>query len=408
MFKAISKVVWVLSLVSLLTDVASEMLYPIMPLYLESIGFSIVLIGALEGVAEVTAGLSKGYFGRQSDRRGQRVPFVQLGYLLSAISKPMMALFTFPAWVFSARTLDRVGKGVRTAARDALLSDEATPQTKATVFGFHRALDTLGAAIGPLLALIFLSVYPGAYRPLFFLAFAPGLLSVITTLLLKEKRRKPKVPAANASFFEFLRYIPQSSIAYRKLLAGLLVFALFNSSDVFLLLMLKRQGVSDTMIIGIYIFYNLVYALLAFPAGVVADRIGWKKMFVTGLGLFAIVYAGMPAANLLTDSPLNLYYGLFFIYGAYGAGTEGVSKAWISSVCNANDTATAIGTYESLRSLSALLASSLAGLLWVYAGPETIFWITAAVVSGVIIYFIFFTSYPSNKVEQAAVGKSMI
>lgn len=381
MLKAISRAVWILSLVSLLTDVASEMLYPIMPIYLESIGFSVVLIGVLEGVAEVTAGFSKGYFGKQSDRRGKRVPFVQLGYLLSAFSKPMMALFTFPIWVFSARTLDRLGKGVRTGARDALLSDEATPQTKATVFGFHRALDTLGAAIGPLLALAFLAMYPGAYRTLFFLAFVPGLLSVLTTLLLKEKQREPTVRAGGTSFFGFLRYIPQSSSAYRKLLVGLLVFALFNSSDVFLLLMLKQQGVSDTALIGIYIFYNLVYALLAFPAGIVADRIGLKKMFMLGLCLFVIVYVGMAY-----DPPFYGYYLLFFLYGAYAAGTEGVSKAWISKICDAKDTATAIGTYEGLRSMMALLASTLAGVLWVYVSPVATFAVTAAGVSGVVIY----------------------
>ena len=384
MFKAISRAVWILSVVSLLTDVASEMLYPIMPIYLESIGFSVVLIGVLEGVAEVTAGFSKGYFGKQSDRRGKRVPFVQLGYLLSALSKPMMALFTFPAWVFSARTLDRLGKGVRTGARDALLSDEATPETKATVFGFHRALDTLGAAMGPLLALVFLNVYPGSYRLLFFLAFVPGLLSVLTTLLLKEKYREPQQPTHRPSFFGFLRYIPQSSSAYRKLIAGLLVFALFNSSDVFLLLLLKEQGVSDTSLIGMYIFYNLVYALLAFPAGVMADRIGLKKMMVLGLSLFVLVYAGMAA-----DPPFYGYYLLFFLYGAYAAGTEGVSKAWISSMSDAKDTATAIGTYEALRSLTALLASTLTGLLWVYVSPEATFVVTALGVVGVVLYFSF-------------------
>ena len=382
MLKAISRAVWILSLVSLLTDVASEMLYPIMPIYLESIGFSVVLIGVLEGVAEVTAGLSKGYFGKQSDRRGKRVPFVQLGYLLSALSKPLMALFTFPIWVFSARTLDRLGKGVRTGARDALLSDEATPETKATVFGFHRALDTLGAAIGPLLALAFLAAYPGAYRTLFFLAFAPGLLSVLTALLLKEKYREPTVHPGGTSFFGFLRYIPRSSSAYRKLLVGLLVFALFNSSDVFLLLMLKQQGVSDTALIGMYIFYNLVYALLAFPAGIVADRMGLKKMFIFGLVLIVVVYVGMAF-----DPPFYGYYLLFFLYGAYAAGTEGISKAWISRICEPKDTATAIGTYEGLRSMMALLASALAGLLWVYVSPAATFGVTAVGVSGVVVYF---------------------
>lgn len=145
---AISRTVWVLSLVSLCTDIASEMLYPIMPLYLQSIQFSVVFIGVLEGVAEAIAGISKGYFGKLSDTKGLRVPFIRWGYGLSAISKPMMAVFTHPLWVLLARSTDRIGKGIRTGARDAMLSDEATPQTKARIFGFHRSMDTLGAVIG--------------------------------------------------------------------------------------------------------------------------------------------------------------------------------------------------------------------------------------------------------------------
>ena len=152
----ITKTIILVSFVSLFTDIASEMLYPVMPVFLKSIGFSVLLIGVLEGVAEATAGLSKGYFGNLSDNLGRRVSFIQWGYLLSAISKPMMALFTFPIWIFSARTIDRLGKGIRNSARDALLSDESKPETKGKVFGFHRGMDTLGAAIGPILALIYL------------------------------------------------------------------------------------------------------------------------------------------------------------------------------------------------------------------------------------------------------------
>src|SRR6476620_12652292 len=154
MKKIITRTILVLSLVSLFTDISSEMLYPIMPLFLQSIGFSTVLIGILEGFAEAVAGLSKVYFGRVSDEVGKRMPFVRLGYLLSAVSKPMMAAFVFPSWIFSARTLDHLGKGIRTGARDALLSDESSSEHKGTVFGFHRAMDTAGAAIGPLMALI--------------------------------------------------------------------------------------------------------------------------------------------------------------------------------------------------------------------------------------------------------------
>ena len=182
--KYITRTVWVLSVVSLLTDTASEMLYPIMPIYLKTIGFSVVLIGILEGVAEATAGLSKGYFGKLSDTSGRRVPFVQIGYTFSAVSKPMMAVFIYPLWIFFARTMDRFGKGIRTGARDAILSDEATPQTKGKIFGFHRSMDTLGAVIGPALALIYLYYYPGNYKTLFYIAFVPGLFAVIASFLL--------------------------------------------------------------------------------------------------------------------------------------------------------------------------------------------------------------------------------
>ena len=153
---------------------ASEMLYPVMPLFLRDIGFSIALIGLLEGVAEATAGLSKGYFGQLSDVTGRRLPFVRLGYALSALSKPLMAISTHAWWIFTVRTTDRLGKGLRTAARDALLSAEATPGTKARVFGLHRAMDTTGAFIGPALALLFLFLYPGEYKWLFVMALFPG------------------------------------------------------------------------------------------------------------------------------------------------------------------------------------------------------------------------------------------
>src|SRR5947208_1758797 len=172
--KVISRTVLILSMVSLFTDMASEMLYPIMPVYLKSIGFSIVLIGILEGVAEASAGLSKGYFGKLSDNTGKRVPFVQVGYALSTISKPMMAFFVYPLWIFFARTIDRLGKGIRTGARDAILSDEATPQTKGKIFGFHRSMDTVGAVLGPSLALLYLYFHPGDYKVLFYIAFIPG------------------------------------------------------------------------------------------------------------------------------------------------------------------------------------------------------------------------------------------
>ncbi|MGN6802322.1 MAG: MFS transporter [Ginsengibacter sp.] len=381
--KYITRTIWILSLVSLFTDTASEMLYPVMPVYLKSIGFSVVLIGVLEGVAEATAGLSKGYFGKKSDATGKRIPYVQWGYSLSAISKPMLALFIYPLWIFLSRTMDRLGKGLRTGARDAILSDEATIQTKGKVFGFHRSMDTLGAVLGPLFALIYLYYYPGNYKPLFLIAFVPGLLAVSASLFLRRKKKITGTQKERVPFFSFLKYWKVSPPAYRKLVAGLLIFALFNSSDVFLLLKIKQAGFNDTMVIGVYIFYNLVYALFAFPVGIIADNIGLRKIFIGGLAMFAIVYFGMAF-----NDQLYLFFVFFFLYGVYASATEGISKAWISNISNKKDTGTAIGTFAGLQSICALIASSLTGVLWYSFGASAAFIITGAVTVIVIIYFL--------------------
>ncbi len=389
--KAITRTVWALSLISLFTDTASEMLYPVMPLYLEHIGFSVVLIGLLEGMAEATAGLSKGYFGKRSDLMGKRVPFVQWGYALSAVSKPMMALFILPLWVFFARTVDRLGKGIRTGARDAMLNDASTPQTKGTVFGLHRGMDTLGAAIGPALALVFLHFHPHDYLPLFFIAFIPGVIAVILSLTLRERAPKPKASSSKGGFLSFLGYWKTSPPAYRKLLIGLLFFALFNSTDMFLILRAKSAGLSDTGTIGVYIFYNLVYALASLPLGMLADRIGLKRIFLVGLALFAAVYFGMAR-----ESGLIWYGTLFFLYGLYAAATEGISKAWIVNVVDPADSATAIGFFAGFQSLCALLASSLTGLVWYAFGPQVAFIATGAMTVLVLLYVAIATVAPSH------------
>ncbi|ESU19706.1 hypothetical protein FCR2A7T_18680 [Flavobacterium cauense R2A-7] len=359
------------------------MLYPVMPIYLKSIGFSIVLIGVLEGIAEATAGLSKGYFGKLSDNSGKRVPFVRIGYAFSSLSRPMMAVFTFPVWIFLARTIDRFGKGIRTGARDAMLSDEATPQTKGKIFGFHRSMDTLGAVFGPALALLYLYYYPQDYKTLFYVAFIPGLFAVAASFLLKDKTRVSDKEKTKVSFFSFLQYWKASPTPYRKLVAGLLLFTLFNSSDVFLLLKAKESGLDDAMVIGMYIFYNLIYALFAFPLGILADKVGLKTIFISGLILFASVYFGMAMS-------VNqyLFFGLFALYGIYSAATEGISKAWISNITDKKDTATAIGTFSGLQSIATMLASSLTGIIWFRFGATTAFITTACITVIVIVYFI--------------------
>jgi len=392
--RIITRTVLILSLVSLFADIASEMLYPVIPVYLKEIGFSVLLIGILEGVVNFTAGISKGYFGKLSDEKGVRLPFVKLGYLLSAISKPLMATFVFPVWIFFVRTIDRLGKGVRTAARDALLSQEATTATKARVFGFHRSMDTVGAAIGPVVALLFLFFYPGDYKTLFYLAFIPGILSILLIFLLKEKKQ-PVSTLGKGNFFSFFKYWKIATPEFRKVVPGLLLFALFNSSDIFLLLITKETigdntitvlggtFTADTITIAAYVFYNLIYAAASYPMGILADRLGFRKLILLGFLLFAIVYGGFAF-----HPSVAVIFILFSVYGIYAAATEGVIKAWITNLAHKENTATAIGFYTSCESICTLFASIIAGAIWGIWGSGATFLITAVVAIVVFLYFL--------------------
>jgi MFS family permease len=382
--KIITRTVWILSLVSLFADIASEMLYPVIPVYLREIGFSVLLIGFLEGVANFTAGLTKGYFGKLSDEKGLRLPFIKSGYFLSAISKPMMAAFTYPLWVFFTRTVDRLGKGLRTAARDALLSGEASPHTKARVFGFHRSMDTIGAALGPAVALLFLYLYPGSYRTIFLLAFIPGIISVLLIFFLKEKKQ-PSSTLGKGGFFSFFRYWSIASPRYKQVVLGLLFLALFNSSDLFLLLKTKEVTGSDQLTITAYITYNLVFALASYPMGMLADAIGIRKVFFGGLLLFAGVYLVFG----LTSSTIIIFLA-FVLYGIYAAATEGITIAWLTNMAHSANTATAVGFYTSCLSICSLLASIIAGALWTVLGSKAAFLSTSFAALLVILYFLLY------------------
>lgn len=393
--RIITRTVLILSFVSLFADVASEMLYPIIPVYLKDIGFSVFWIGILEGFVNFAAGISKGYFGKLSDEKGIRLPFVKLGYFLSAISKPLIGFFTAAIWIFFVRTLDRLGKGVRVAAKDALLSQEATKETKARVFGFNRSLDTAGATIGPAIALVFLLYYPGDYKTLFYIAFIPGIISVLFLFLLKEKKQ-PVSTLEKGNFFSFFKYWKIATPEYKKLVTGLLLFALFNSSDVFLLLKTKEaigddtitilgaEFNSDTITIAAYVVYNLVWAVGSYPLGVLADKIGFKKLFLAGLLLFVIVYAGFAF-----DPSIVTIFILFALYGVFSAATDGVSKAWITNIAHDKNTATAVGFYTSCQSICTLGASTIAGFIWDKLGSSYTFSFTSGIAFIVMIYFFF-------------------
>lgn len=367
-------------------DIASEMLYPIIPLYLAQIGLTVTHIGFLEGLAEITAGISKGYFGNLSDHLGKRMPFVRAGYIMSAISKPLLVLFQFAGWIFFARTADRFGKGLRTAARDAMLAAEAGPKNKARVFGFHKAWDTVGAVIGPVIVLIILQQQLVSLRDTFFIAFIPGVISIGLLFLLKDKPL-PKSNQPKPGFFSFFKYWKKSPPVYKRMLIGVIVFFLFNSSDIFLLLrsreLLGNDEAAMFATIKAYIIYNIVYALFSYPAGALADRLSKKLIYITGLLLFAIVYGGMAFAT--TEMHVYLVFG---VYGIYAAATDGVLKAWISNISPGAEQATALGLAASSQNLAAMLASFAAGVIWSIYGPQTVFLLSAGVTVCVAVYFV--------------------
>lgn len=396
----LTRTVLILSLVSLLNDMAGELLYPVLPLYMSSIGYGALWIGILEGFAEAVSGLSRGWFGEWSDRKGMRLPFIRFGYLLSAISKPMLAFFAAIPWAITMRVSDRMGKGIRTGARDAMLADETAPETRGKVFGFHRAMDTAGAVLGPLIALVWLATHPDApYKLIFFYAFIPGLLSVALLFFIREKKKEPKGGMPRSPFSSFA-YWKNASAEYRKLLIGILLFTFFNSSDMFILLLVKmkfQQGAaifgihftSDMLVVGMYVFYNFIYAFVSYPAGAIADKLGFSVMMRMGYLFFALAYTGMAFLSADAFNSEKILLLCFVLYGLYAACTDGVSKAWISRLCKKDEKGIAMGLFASLNSFATLGASLVAGMLWSAAGPVPVFILPAAAAVIAMIYLTF-------------------
>ncbi len=371
--KKLPRPVWVLSLVSLFIDLSSEMLYPVVPLFLAgTLGAPFALIGLIEGAAEVTAGLTKGYFGGLSDRIRRRKIFVVGGYTLSALSKPLPGLWVAWPAVLLSRVTDRIGKGARTAPRDALLASYATKEMRGRVFGLHRGFDTLGAALGPAVALIWLTQRPGDYQPLFFIAFVPAIIGSALTLLVREKAAAVAPSKSRGDLLSFWR---EATPDYRRLLRLLTIFALVNSSDVFLILK-AREALGETLALGGYILYNLVYAAASYPAGGLSDKWGRRPVLVSGLVLYAVAYFGFA---LVRGPSLWAFGALFALYGLYAALTEGVAKAWLADTApEESSRGRAMGLHAAATSLAALVASTGAGLLWSGVGPAAPFLVAAA------------------------------
>ena len=376
-----SSVVWLLGLISLLADISSELLYPVLPVYLRDAGYSMVALGMLEGISNVIAGLSKGYFGHLSDRTGHRHRFVRWGYGLSSFGKLLLLGSPDLIRVFLSRAVDRLGKGVRSSPRDVLLAAEATPDSSAAVFGFHRAMDTLGAAIGPAIALVWLNVHPGDYTSVFLLAFIPSALSLLVTFFVRDRTSDiPAVSKPATGFFGYFSYWQQSGKEYRRLLRPLILLAIVNSPDAFLLVAVKEAGASDVEMIGVYMVYNLVYALLSTPVGIIADKMGKMKVLIAAIALFSMTYAGM---SLHPD--LYHCYALFILYAIAVSGMESVVKAIISSRAPSGERGQALGFYASASSIGSLFAGFWAGSLWHFSGASLVFAITAGIASCVAL-----------------------
>ena len=394
--KNIPRQVILLGLISLFTDMASEMLYPITPIFLSGVlGTSMALIGLIEGLAELTAGLLKGYFGFLSDKIGKRSIFVITGYSLSALSKPLPGLIPNTVIVFISRIADRTGKGIRTAPRDALLAGYADKNNKGAIFGFHRGMDTLGAVIGPLIGLFLLSSYSYNFRIVFLFALIPSLAAVVVTFLIKDKKKEysevnkqVEVSAVKERITKF-SFWKESPHNYKVLTIIFTMFSLVNSSDVFLILRSKDISHSTITAILVYVFYNLIYALVSYPAGLFSDKFGKRNALIIGLLIFSGVYFGF---GLSTGT--EIIWVLFFLYGIYAAFSEGIVKAWVSEIVPDKKRASAIGLLTMLSSFAIMAGSLVTGILWDAFGPAIPF-----IVSGIISFIAAILLYFLNKTE---------
>ncbi|HSW47808.1 MAG TPA: MFS transporter [Candidatus Saccharimonadales bacterium] len=387
--RSIPRPVFILGFVSFFNDLSSEMIYPIVPIFLTSVlGTPIPIVGLIEGTAEATAAITKFLFGAYSDYIQRRKPFVIGGYSLGAASKLLIGLASIWPLVLFARFIDRLGKGMRTAARDSLLLDNSNPKNKGFIFGFHRAFDSLGAVFGPLLALLLLVLLKDNIRLTFFIAFIPAVIAVFLLFIFVKETAKPKTE----------RKFHLKNLKWNLLDARLKLFLIIsfifsagNSSDAFLLLRAKNLGLTTTLVVLTYVLYNIAQTAFATPLGQLSDKIGPKKVFSGGLLVFAAVYLLFG----LIKTP-NFIWFLFPIYGIYIAATDGVSKAYVAEFIKKEESGTFFGAYYTLTAIGTFLASFVGGILWSTVNPSATFLFGAGMA---LLAFIIFT-FSQTKIQQ--------
>ncbi|HEY1357178.1 MAG TPA: MFS transporter [Thermoleophilaceae bacterium] len=359
---------------SLVNDAASELLYPVLPLYLViTLHAPAAAVGLVEGAAGAASQIVGYAVGRRSDRIHRRLPFVWAGYTLSNIAKPLVALAPAWGWVLGARVLDRAGKGIRTAPRDALLRDSSDPDRTGATFGYHRFMDSAGATVGPLLALALLTAGL-SLREVIAVSIVPAVLTMFVLRAVREAAPRSEPTAAPPP----TRNLPHAFWAFA---GAWVIFSLGNSADVFLLLRSRELGLSATGVVVAYAVYNTLYSGLSWPLGHLSDRLGRRRVLASGLVVFAAVYAGF---GLATSSVA--VWPLFALYGCFMAATDGVARALVADLSPAPLRATAQGTFRLLTGGAEVIASIVAGVLWSSVAPGAVFALgSGAAMAGLVV-----------------------
>ncbi|MEH1965265.1 MFS transporter [Nostoc sp.] len=383
-FQIIPRNVWVLGFVSLLTDISSEMIHSVLPLFLVSaLGANLLTVGWIEGIAESTASVLKVFSGALSDYLGQRKRLAVAGYGLSTLVKPLFALATSPAWVLMARFGDRVGKGIRVAPRDAIVADVTDSANRGAAYGLRQSLDTIGAFTGPLVAFMLMSFSGQNFRLVFWLAVLPGILAVaLLAIGVREPSNINSQRQNNPLQWSALQSLGKS---YWVLVAVALLFNLGNSSDAFLLLQAQQAGISASLVPLTLVVMNVAYSLSAYPVGLLSDRIGRLGLLVGGFCVYALAYLGFA----FVDAPWQVW-GLFGLYGLHQGMSQGILLALVADRVPSHLRGTAFGLINLAIGVALLPASLLGGILWQTISPKATF-IAGSVfaVSAIVLLLVF-------------------
>lgn len=374
---------------SFLTDTTTKMIYAVMPLFLMSLGASKTELSLIEGIAESTASIIKALSGWWSDKIGKNKPFMVIGYLFTAVLSPIFSIVTSPLQVLTIRFAERIGKGIRTAPRDSLIAGSSGENKKGRSFGFHKAMDNSGAIVGPLLAFVILSAFPGDYRKVFLLSAIPGIFGVLAIVLfVKEaKKSKDKIPG-KIRFRDFpAKYYMFLGIAF--------IFTLGNSTDALLLVKANDIGIKALFIPLVYLVFNSVSVAFAVPAGMLSDKIGRERLIIFGYLLYSVTYFGFG----ITNDKMTVIL-LFALYGLYSAVTDGVQKALVSDLIDKDRRGTGLGIYNSLIGITLLPASIIAGVLYDKVGSRAPFFFGSAMaLAAAILLFLFYKKYYNDLVS---------